>query len=454
MASTMIAETSLTERLVAQFGALKGTLPGAGLGWLARERAAALEGFAAKGLPTPKAEAWKYTNLNPLAKLALVPAEPVRNGIEKATLPSLLATSEKAIRLVLVNGRLRADLSSLGTLPGGVTLTGLAAALEESPALLEGRLGARAAADHPLVALNTAFMADGFVLRVARGTELARPIEIHHLAVPGTEAGAEPVAFHTRNLVLVEAGSRATVIEQHVGTGPGSYFANAVSEILVEAGASLTHYRLQAEGSEAFHIATERVSVGADASYDSFILADGGRLARREIDLVLDGAGASCRLDGAYMGRGRQLIDNTTNIDHAYPHTTSRETYKGALDGYARGVFQGRILVRQAAQKSDGQQTCRTLLLSEGAEIDAKPALEIYADDVKCSHGAAAGELEEDALFYLRSRGVPEPAARHMLVEAFLGDGIDGIPDEAVRDGFRRVVAGWLESKMSAKAAE
>ena len=219
------------------------------------------------------------------------------------------------------------------------------------------------------------------------------------------------------------------------------------SEILIEEGAALRHYKLMAEGDQAFHIAMAHVRVAARGRYESFVLADGGRLARNEIRVRLDGPGAACALDGAYMGRARQHSDNTTFMDHAKPQTTSTELYKGVLDGYARGVFQGRILVRPDAQKTDGRQTSRTLLLSEGAEIDTKPQLEIYADDVKCSHGAVAGELDEDALFYIRSRGIPEEMGRHMLIAAFLDEVVEQIASEPVREAFQGVVATALARK-------
>lgn len=437
----MTTERNLTDRFVAHYGALKGGLPGAALGWLATQREAALGEFAAAGLPTPKVEAWKYTNLAPLAKLALVPATPIENGITAAALPWLLPAEAKAHRLVFVNGRLRSDLSAPGTLPKGAVLGGLAAALAEAPASLAGRLGSLGAVDRqPMLALNTALAADGFVLRLGRDVVLERPVELLFIGL----SGKEPIAYHPRGLIVAEAGSRGVVLEQHIGIGGGAYLANTAGEIVIEEGAALQHYKLEAEGAAAFHIATGQVRISRDGLYESFVLAQGGRLARSEIHVLLDGPGASCRLDGAVMARGRQHIDTTTMIDHAKPRTTSRETYKNVLDDNARGVFQGRILVRPDAQKTDGQQTSRTLLLSPGAEIDTKPQLEIYADDVKCSHGAAVGELAEEALFYLRSRGIPEPAARQMLVEGFLGEVVDQISNEPVRERFRRVVEGWI----------
>ena len=437
----MSTAPTFTDRLVAQYAALKPSLPGARLGWLERAREGALERFAASGLPTPKVEAWKYTNLNALAKLALVPAKPVLNGVAAEALTWLLPAGLKPHRLVFVNGRLRPDLSRPRALPAGAVLADLAGMLERQPEALEGRLGRLATIDQqPLVALNTAFLADGFVLRLGRDVALDRPVELLFIGIPG----AEPAVCHPRGLVLAEAGSRATIVEQHIGVGAGAYFANSLIEVEIEDGASLEHYKLERESAEAFHIATTAVRLGRGARYESFVLAEGGRLARNEIGVTLDGPGASCRLNGAFMGRARQHIDNTTTIDHAKPETTSREIYKGVLDNYARGVFQGRILVRPDAQKADGQQTSRTLLLSEGAEIDTKPQLEIYADDVKCSHGAAAGALDEDALFYLRSRGIPQDEARQLLVTAFVHDAVDGIENEPVRECFRRVAAGWV----------
>lgn len=442
-----------TDRLVAQFASLGPGLPGAGLGWLAHARAAALKGFAEAGLPTQKVEAWKYTNLNPLTRLALVPAPPVVRDMGAAALPWLVPKSQ-AHRLVFVNGRLDAKLSAPGKLPKGAELVSLASAFATEPGLLEGRLGATAKNASvknlsPLASLNTALMADGFVLRLTEGVVLERAVELMFVALPGPE----PIAYYPRGLIQLGQGSRATLVEQHVALGTGGYFADLVTEIDLAEGASLEHYKHQAEGPEAIHIATHRVTVGQRARYGSFVLSGGGRLARTEIGVALAAPGAACRLDGAYYGRGRQVIDNTTAIDHLHPDTTSREVYKGVLDDSARGVFQGRIHVHPGADRTDGQQTCRTLLLSDGAEIDAKPELEIYADDVKCSHGAAVGELAQDALFYLRSRGIPEPEARHMLVEAFLGEAIEAIANEDVRDGFRIIVQGWLAGAVSAAAA-
>jgi Fe-S cluster assembly protein SufD len=440
----MSGTASIADRFTALYEARKSALPGARQPWLAALRDRGFAGFAARGLPTPKLEAWKYTNLSPLAKLALAPAEPLANGLTKGALPSLLPDAAETHRLVFVNGYLRPDLCEIGALPRGVTLSGLAAALQNGAGALEGRLGALGALEaQPLLALNTALMEDGFVLRLGREVRLARPVELVFVALPG----AEPVAYHPRGLVVAESGSEAALIERHLARGEGAYFANHATEIALGEGAALRHYKIVQEGAQAFHLATSQVRLERAARYESFVLALGGKLARNEIQATLGGAGAACRLDGAFIATGRQHVDNTTMIDHASPETTSREVYKGVLDGYARGVFQGRILVRPGAQKTDGRQTSRTLLLSEGAEIDAKPQLEIYADDVKCAHGATAGELEEEALFYLRSRGIPESEARHMLVQGFLEDVIGGISDESVRAACTHLAAEWLARK-------
>ncbi len=439
----MNSQTTLSpgERFAAHYAALKPSLPGAKTGWLAALREQGNVAFAASGWPTPKLEAWKYTNLAPLAKLAFEPAEPVANGLRAAALPWLLPPEAEAHRLAFVNGRLRPDLSAPGRLPAGVELGGLAAVLESHPERLEGRIGRLGVlAEQAMLALNTALMEDGFLLRLGKGVALDRPVELLFLSLPGSR----PLAFHPRGLVAMEAGSSALLIEHHVGTGPGATFANLALEIELEAGASLAHYKLQNEGPDAFHVATNQVRLGRNSRYASFVLAQGGRLARNEIALLLAGEGAECRLDGAYMGRARQLIDNTAFIDHAVPHTTSRQTCKGVLDGYARGVFQGRVLVRPGAQKTDAHQINRALLLAAGAEIDSKPQLEIHADDVKCGHGAAAGELDAEALFYLRSRAIPEAEARRLLTEAFLAEALDAIPHEALRNSFRRAVAQWV----------
>jgi Fe-S cluster assembly protein SufD len=316
-----------------------------------------------------------------------------------------------------------------------------AEALKSRPELLESALGkAPGLAGHPFAALNAAFAVDGYVLHIAPDTRNEAPIEILWI---GSGADKPPV-YHPRNLVVLGRSAHATIIEHHVGLCIGSYFSDSVTEISLAEGALLRHCKVQEESREAFHIATTGAHLAEGAHYDSFVFSLGGRLARNEIHVALNGRRANCRLNGAYLGRGEQIVDHTTFIDHITPETTSKELYKGVLDGRARGVFQGKIVVRPGAQKTDGQQMNRALLLSDKAEINSKPELEINADDVKCSHGATAGELDDASLFYLRSRGIPEAEARRLLVEAFLGEVVDAVALAGMRLTLEHNITRWM----------
>jgi Fe-S cluster assembly protein SufD len=422
-----------------QHRAVSAALAGARLDWLGKLRAQGLARFAELGFPGRKVEAWKYTNLAPLEKLAFRPPSAKASGPRDDSVPSLVGGRHPVHRLVFVNGRFRDDLSAIGRLPEGAAIGGLAQAITAGGASLEESLGRAGEIDGmPLFALNTAFIDDGYVLRLPRETVLEEPVEIVFVG----RAGDGPVAYHPRNLIVAGPGSSATVIEYHVGDG--AYFANGATEILAGEHAIVRHCKIQDEAREAFHVSTTLARLARDAQLDSFAFAIGARLSRNEIRVTLDAPGAECRLNGAYMMKGSQHVDNTTYIDHVSPETSSRELYKGVLDDSARGVFQGTIMVRPDAQRINGRQTNRTLLLSDKAEIDTKPELEIYADDVKCAHGATVGELDEDALFYLRSRGIPELAARRLLIEAFLGEVIDGIALAGLQAPLEYMVADWM----------
>ncbi len=430
-----------------RFGAVAGALPGAGLAWLDALRRAGIDQFTRTGLPTPRIEDWKYTNLGALEKLSLVPA--TGSGIALELPPTLLPDGQERHRLVFVDGRYRADLCQIGELPPGATLGGLADMLDDEAGWAEAYLGRISGdEDAPLLALNTAFAGDGLVLRLDDGVTLAAPIEATFLST----ARDGPAIHHPRALIVLRAGASATFVEHHLAAGGETYFANGACEIVLGEDAVLRHYKLQEEGSEAHHVALTVARLAAGASYDNFSLSLGARLARNEIRLRLDGPGARCGLMGAYLAGGRQHTDSTTIIDHASPDTASREVYKGVLDGKARAVFQGRITVREGAQRIEGHQLNRTLLLSDGAEIDCKPELEIFADDVKCSHGATVGEIDDDALFYLRSRGIPETEARGILVSAFLDEVMDEIADAGVREAFKQRVATRLEPRGNGEA--
>ena len=423
-----------------QFSAQRASLPGAGLPWLTQLRDDGIALFASEGMPTQKIEDWKYTNLSALEASAFALAEVSENGVAREALPSLIGAEH---RLVFVNGRFRADLSAICMPPQGVVVGRLADVLENDPESLADCLGRAGDAEGlPMLALNTAMMTDGLFLRLDDGVDLASVIEVIHVSV----AGDEPTAHYPRNLIVAGANSHATIVEHHIGES-GTTFANIATEIIAGEGAGIRHCKVQAEGPEAYHIATLQARLAKDASLDSFYFASGAKLSRNEIRVRLEGEGADCRLYGAYMMKDRQHADHTTVIDHAAPLTSSREVYKGVLDGRARAVFQGKILVRPDAQKIDGHQLNRTLLLSDKSEIDTKPELEIHADDVKCSHGATTGEIDEDALFYLRARGIPEEEARGMLVEAFLREVIDGIAMAGLREPLADRVAHWMDAR-------
>ena len=396
--------------------------------------------FGAAGLPGKRVEAWRYTDLTPLAGIGYDPAA-APMPVEKARLPALLFGREAKHRLVFVNGGFRADLSDVGALAPGVTVLGFAEAARTRPELIERGLAAAAELkDRPLAALNAAGAADGLVLHVAAEAKAGAPIEILWV---GTGAERAPV-YHPRCIVVLDARAHLTLVEHHVGLCIGGYFANHVTDVSLGEGAVLRHCKVQDEAREAVHVALTDARLAAGANFDSFVFALGGRIARNEIHVRLGGEGAHCRLNGAYLGRGDQLIDNTTVIDHAVANTASKELYKGVLDGKARGVFQGKIVVRPDAQKTDGQQLNRALLLSDKAEIACKPELEILADDVKCSHGASAGEIDESQLFYLRARGIPREEARRLLVEAFLGEVIDSVALAGMRLPLERNVERWM----------
>ena len=439
----MAQDQNMEFSLAGAFDEAAPRLPGADLAWLDALRSQGIEAYRANGLPNRKVEAWHYTNVSALEKLGFAP---LAGAAPLNALPDGAALAvEGACGIVFVNGRLRADLSELDKLPEGVAASSLAEILGVGGGDLEELIApASKGRDGALAALNDAFMEDGLVLRIAAGAIVETPI---HLISVGVPVAGQAVAFHARNLVVAARGSRATLVESHTGMGEGAYFSNSVTDIRVEKGAVLTHAKLQDEGPKAFHVALGRVHIGDQAVYDNFVLHRGAELARNEIHASIDGTDAECRLNGAYLGADRQHLDNTTVIEHRAPGSRSREVFKGALDGRARGVFQGRIVVHRGAQQTDGHQLNKTLLLSRKAEMDTKPELVIYADDVKCSHGATIGELDDEALFYLRSRGLDEATARDMLVSAFLNEAVDELRDSGLAAAFRARIEGWVEAR-------
>ncbi|WP_439578800.1 Fe-S cluster assembly protein SufD [Elioraea sp.] len=423
--------------LLDRYAGLKDRLPGARVAWVEAWRNRGAEAFRAGGFPTRRVEAWKFTDLTPLRDTRFV--EALLATDTHPTLPEE-AGGEEA-RIVLLDGRFRADLSRLDALGDGVRVESLAVLLADGDGALRDLLGTIARSDLPLPGLNAALAEDGAVIRIAPGVDAGR-IRIVSL---GVAPEAHAVAFHPRSIISLGAGASLTLLDGAHGAGKGVYWQNAVTEIALGEGARLTHVRVQDEARDAFHTTLVAVRVEAKAEYDSFTLVRGARLARNEVHAVLVGPKAALHLNGAQLVDGERHADTTTVIDHAAPDCESNQTVKTVLTGRARGVFQGKIHVHQVAQKTDGYQMNQALLLSPEAEINSKPQLEIYADDVKCSHGATVGELDHDQLFYLRSRGIAEVEAKSMLVQAFLTDAVSLVSDEALRETLLAATDAWWD---------
>ena len=409
--------------------------------WFADVTAAGAQKFDSVGLPTNRTEAWKYTSLRTLGGIAFAAPS---DDLKTAEIPRGSVAEIEGIEIVLVNGRLDEDRSALSHLPAGLVITPLSQAIETDRGILKHVLQDASAIDGlPLAALSTAGITGGVMIEVAENADIAKPIHIISIG----RAEDEPVAFAPRTVIRVGANATATLVESHVGMGAESYFSNSVTHVCIEDDAVLHHYKLQNEARSAYHIAMTHVICGEKVIYDNFALSCGARLARNEIRGKLDGTGILYAVNGVYMAAADQHLDNTTFIEHAKPDSQSREVYNGVLDENGRGVFQGKILVQRPAQKTDGYQMNRALLLSRKAEIDSKPELEIYADDVKCSHGATVGELDDDQLFYLKARGISEHDARNMLIEAYLRDALGEIRVDAVAEAFGAKITAWLTER-------
>ena len=399
--------------------------------WARSLRLSAITRFETLGFPTTKNEDWHFTSVAPIAEREFDLLAPPAHGVTAAQLEPFTFGATDWHTLVFVNGRYDASLSSAKALPDGVTLLPLKRAYEELPLLVEQYLGKVAAYEgQTFTALNTAFLDDGAVLHVAREVEVAQPI--HLLFVSDASAGAGTSQPH--NLIVLDRFAKATVIESYAGIGDGSYFTNVVTEAVVGDGATLTHLKLQRESAKAYHVGTVDVRQARDSHLVSFSFATGAALSRTNIYTELRGEGCGATLNGLYLGDGEQHIDHQTRIEHVEPNCYSREHYKGILDGSAHGVFNGKVFVHPAAQKTDGKQTNNTLLLSEKAQIDTKPQLEIFADDVKCTHGATVGRLDETSLFYMKSRGINSRSARELLTYAFAADVLETIEQVEVRE--------------------
>lgn len=418
---------------------------------LASLRRTAFSRFAELGFPTPREEEWKYTNVSPILKnrFEFAIGQPA-NGLTAEEIHSFRLSGLAGAQLVFVNGLFSRKLSHTGELPSGVKAGSLSEILAHDPALVRSSLGRFASFDrNGFTALNTAFIQDGAFLHLARNSSYEMPI---HLAFI-THSPAGPLLSQPRNLIVLEPGSRAAVIESYYFLDTAAYLTNAVTEIVLKEGASLDYYKVQREKSEdGFHIATTEVRQERDSRFSSFSVSLGARLERENLNVLLGAEGSECTLNGLYLVSEGQHIDHHTVIDHSKPHGTSRQLYKGILKGKSHAVFNGKVFVREDARKSDAEQMNKNLLLSEEAGVDTKPQLEIFNDDVKCTHGAAVGQLDENALFYLKSRGIGEENSRDLLTHGFAADVINRARIDAVRMELDRELWAWLQSERPAGA--
>jgi Fe-S cluster assembly protein SufD len=409
-------------------------------GWLIRLRAEARARFDVLGIPKPTDEDWRHTNVQPVAPFAATAAGPAKASA--AAVDALPLAAALPHRAVLVNGHYDERLSTLSGLPRGVSVRSLATALADTPSTLEPHVGRAASGENAaFVALNTALFSDGIVVTVDAGVEVAAPLHIVHVAVPGPN----PTAIHPRTLVHAREGSQLTLVESFVSLQAGTYLTNSVTEIIAEASAHVTHVKIQSEGASGWHVATVAAHQARDAQFVSHNVSFGAALARHDIGSRLDGPGAECRLYGLYVVDGAQHVDNHTWLDHAMPNCPSWEMYKGLLAGAGKAVFNGRIVVREGAQKTDAKQSNKNLILGDQAVVHTRPQLEIHANDVKCTHGATIGRLDDAALFYLRTRGIGKDEARSVLIRAFAEDLIDNIPIREVREYLSDVLHVRLE---------
>jgi Fe-S cluster assembly protein SufD len=439
-AEVAIIKTAAETALAQAFSQARGRLPGDGA--IAAQRAAAFDVFAKNGLPHRRIEDWKYTDLRALMREAKpLAAPPDAAAKTRAKTAGALLGDVETRRVVFVDGAFVAELSDVAGLEPGLAVGSLADALSNGDPTLSSHLGKLAPASDAAVALNTALMGDGAVIRIASGATIERPI--HLLFV----ASDKPAATFTRSLVVVEQGARAMLIESHEGPAGCDYQVNAALEIFVGDEAHVDHVKIIGEGADALHVSTLAAAIGARARFNAFTFTAGGALVRNQLFLKFDGEDTVAGIRGATLIKGRQHADTTLIADHVARGCQSREMFKTVLDGEAHGVFQGRIIVRPHAQKTDAKMMTRALLLSERAEADNKPELEIFADDVQCGHGATAGALDDDLKFYLMARGIPRPEAEALLIRAFVGEAIEGIEHAGLREALMDAVAAWLKAR-------
>jgi Fe-S cluster assembly protein SufD len=433
---------------------------GRNLAWLQKLRADAFARFCETGFPTTHDEDWRFTNVSAVARTQFTLAQRGRPNLSESDLRAW-RVQEAAARLVFVNGYFVPELSRFGPLPGGIVVSSLGEQIERIPDSIKSHLGAYLNIKRDAFsALNTAFLADGAYVHVPRGTVLETPI---HLLFISANTNI-PTMSHPRNLLVFEDESQASIIEDYVSASNTTHslaqatipaLSNSATELIAGESAIVSHYMIEREHRKTFNFSTLRIQQQRSANVASHSLLIGGGLVRNNVHPVLAGEGGECLINGLFVGNGRQHLDNYMHVEHASPHCGSRQFYNGILDDHAHGVFHGRIVVHKDAQKTDAKQTNRNLLLSDDAQIDTKPQLEIYADDVKCTHGATIGQIEENALFYLRSRGLDEVSARQLLLLAFAGECLDRMkPGPARRHVEQLIREQLLDSFAANKSAE
>jgi Fe-S cluster assembly protein SufD len=439
-AEVTVVKTAAEAALAQTFAQARGRLPGDDA--IAARREAAFDVFAKQGLPHRRIEEWKYTDLRALMREAKPLANPPDSAAKaRARDAGRMVSDLDARRLVFVDGAFVAELSDLHDLEAGLAVTSLAQALVAGDPVLGARLGKLAPANDAAVALNTALMGDGAVIQIAAGATIERPL--HLLFV----VSDKPAATFTRSLVMIDQGARVMLIESHEGPPGSDYQVNAALELFAGDGAHVDHVKIIGEGDKALHVSTLAAAIGAHTRFNTFSFTAGGAVVRNQLFLKFDGEGTLAAIRGATLLRDSQHADTTLIADHIARDCQSREMFKSVLDGEAHGVFQGRIIVRRHAQKTDAKMMTQALLLSERAEADNKPELEIFADDVQCGHGATAGALDEELKFYLMARGIPRPEAEAILIQAFLGEAIEGIEHAGLREALIENVAAWLGAR-------
>ena len=437
----MIQSSVSKETFLAEFARLEKEAFKTEPDWLLPLRKSAIAKFSELGFPTTRHEEWRYTNVAPIAETSFRSGEKDVDRISDRDVAGICFCTETPCRLVFVNGFFAEKLSSTGDLPANTKAMSLTAAMREHSAILEPHLGRHARFnDQSFVALNTALMRDGAFIHVPRGVVCERPIHVIHVST----SSSEPIVSHMRTLIVADANSQVAVVESFVGLGEGAYFVNAVTEIAAAENAVIDHYKIQRETDASYHMGAVFLHQYRSSNVKSHTVTFGGGLIRNDVDTVLDGEGCDSNMYGLYLVTDDQHVDSHLHVEHVQPHCNSRQYYKGVLEGNSRGIFSGRIYVHKGAQKTDAKQTNMSLLLSRDAHVECKPQLEIFADDVKCTHGATIGQIDDEAMFYLCSRGISRDAAKSLLVYAFARQNLNEIAIEPLRAQLEKLLLARL----------